>query len=57
MRAHPIYLIGELITQLKDVKVPDNIDGNSSPRHAWLSGYVAALQALTDALTEKDKAA
>lgn len=33
------------------------INGDSSPRHAWLSGYCAALQAVTDAITEKEKAA
>ena len=58
MRPHPIYLISELLSlQLTKVThAPDSINGDTSPRHAWDSGYLQALQDMT-ALLEKPEQA
>jgi len=48
MRPHPVYLLGELLA--KNPEPPDSVAGDTSPRHAWREGYLAAITAMADAM-------
>ena len=45
MRPETTEIFQRLVDQARTVKPPADIDGNSTPHHAWLSGYLAALGA------------
>jgi hypothetical protein len=55
MKLHPVYILKEQFEKLRAMSAPAAIDGNTTPKHAYLLGYLDALQALTDAFQVKAK--
>jgi hypothetical protein len=49
LRVHYIYIIGEIVEQAAAQAVPESMDGDTSPKHAWRMGFNAALGAVLDA--------
>lgn len=55
MKIHYLYILDELIGQAAAQGVPDDINGDASPRFAWRAGYLTALGAVLDAFKEAEK--
>ena len=55
MKVAPAYLLAEIVREARGIPVPEIVDRDTSPSHAWLLGYIAALQRVTEAFTKAEK--